>query len=1416
MEAAVGAANWVVGMVLNKLSDELMAGYMASRELGLNMDQIKRDLNYMLALLQAAEGRDIADNLADLCNKADEAEDVLDELHYFVIRDELDGTREATPDLGDGLGAQLQHARHAARNTAAGNYWLSCFSSCCRSQSQQDDTVTGNNRNSSMAISKTEEHDQSGANGHIQESLFDRVAMSKKIKSLIQDVHSLCPPISDLLQKCSPCVPPSMERPNTSSVITQNKLYGRDAIFDQTMEQLLKGGAMHHTQNYIMSVLPIVGPGGVGKTTFAQHLYNDHRTKQHFTVMIWVCVSTTFDVTELTTKILNSLNATESQGTNIRESSLDQLHKSIQDKLKSKRFLIVFDDIWEHDFSKAASTKRFSKTEWEKLLAPFGTGETNGNMVLVTTRFPKVAETVKKGANQVDLHGLEPDEFWDFFQLCAFSETQDDNDKEKLFDIGKQIAKKLKCSPLAAKTVGPILRKKPTRKHWMEILEKEEWLKQKDGDDSIITALKISYDYLPFYLKKCFSYLALFPEDYEFDSLEISCYWDSIGIINSSGKNDTIEGIGSQYLNELYDNGFLMKGDDNHYVMHDLLHELSQIVSSRECANINYSSFRADDILPSIRHLSITIQDKYTESFKEEMEKIKKRVDIRNLRSVMIFGSYRSRRIANVVRDTLNEIRALRVLFIFMNSPHSLPDNFSKLVHLRYLKIGSPWGFKVCIPSTVSKLYHLKFLDLKSWGGSNNNLPNDFNRLINLRHFLAKKEFHSNVPEVGKMKCLQELKEFHVKKDKIGFELAQLGQLEQLRGELCIFGLKNATREEAIEAKLKHKSNLSKLRLDRGGNREKNTSSSSSRTQVVSNENQDDDIILDSLQPHSNLTELSIVNLGGGMAPSWLGSNIIHLDTLHLDGVPWATLAPFGKIQYLRELKLRNIVGMYQFGPDFPGGTTHTSFRHLKKIVFEAMPDFVKWVGGDDNSHSFFSGLERLECISCPKLNELPLSSCSSSSCTMWFPKLRRLNITRCLELSVPLVPHTSTLTYVRVNDSVRGFNTSKKLTLDGYNGALAFQNLGNLEEIYIGDVHNMSLIDFQQLRSLRRLTVTLCRDTFLRGLDEHVVVVFNSVRVLNLSGFLLTRKMLSNLFRCFPALYVLSMSPSKESHEEVKLQIPSSCSLKTIRLFKCKNLILLPLDDGQGLVNLTSLRNLHIDDCGKIFSQWYMGKPAQTTSNPFPSSLLELSICRESRIHSMALLSNLTALTSLQLIDCCNVTMDGFNPLITSNLNKLCISSCGSAPADLLAEMARTKTTMPQVAFQLKDLVVDSISAVLTAPICSFLAPTLHELGIKDDVDRVSSFSDEQEGALELLVSLKKLSFDGLWVLQSLPEGLHKFPSLTELSISHCPQIQSLPKNGLPTSLETFSVFICSSALEEEIKRFTEEKERYYSESDD
>ncbi|XP_037451519.1 putative disease resistance protein RGA3 [Triticum dicoccoides] len=1346
MEAAVGAANWLLGKLLIKLSDDFVAEFVASSELGHNFESIKLRLQYTLGLLHAAQGRDMTKSpnpglqgmLAKLSKKADEAEDLLDEIHYFIIQDKLDGTSEATveddpsPQIGDVLRGHARDGRHAIRHII-GN-WLLC---CYCSPTQDDDSASAaasNPRNAAMS--------SSGNDGRPVDKLpFSRVAMSTKIKSVIEEMIPICEFVSDLLKipnhsSTITSTSITLKRPTTGSTPTQDKLFGRSAIFEQTVNALT--GGMYHTET--LSVLPLVGPGGIGKTAFSQHLYNDERIVGHFTVRVWICVSTDFDVLNLNRQILRCIPAIEKQEhkCTIETANLDQLQKSIAERLKSKRFLIVLDDIWKCN----------NESDWNNLLAPFKKGDAKGSMVLVTTRFPSIAHFVKT-TDPIELHGLEPNDIFEFFKACIFGHSKLGHYENDLIDVGRDIAKKLKGSPLAANTVGRLLKKNLSLEYWLGVLEKNEWQNTK-YDDDIMPSLKISYDYLPFLLKKCFSYCALFPEDYKFYNLEITSFLTAIGILDSSCQDD------KNYLEELVDNGFLMKGSESYYgqyyVMHDLMHELSRNVSAQECFNIKSSSFSADDVPQSVQHLSITIENIYDDNFEEEMERMKGIIDIGNLRTLMIFGLYEER-IANVCRDTFEELRGLRVLYIAMNNPESLPKSFPKLIHLQYLKIRSLNSLEeLTLPSTLSRFYHLKFLDLKEWYGSPK-LPNDICRLVNLCHFHSSYGLHSNIPEVGKMKCLQELEEFCVKKESIGFELRELGELEKLGGKLCISNLETVvSKREASVAKLKNKKNLKELRL------------------VWSTEHQTiDDDVLDGLQPHPNLRELYIINAGVAPCPRWLCGDICtkRLETLYLEGLSWCTLPALEQLPHLTSLTLRNIARMRMFGPGF-SGVTERSFMNLKTIVFKDMPELEEWVG--EPKSNLFSRLERIKLEGCPLLYSFPFLECSGC-----FTNLCELDIIGCPKLSqFPAMPQTSTLSYIHVQE--RGprnlFYTEKYLHIHGYNSALIFHNMHNVEVIVITDFSQTLLSNLQMQNSLRCLELSV----ELAG-----SVVLHSVQNLRLEGLSITGETFSKVLKCFPALSQLTV-------------------------IQCKSL---ELPVVGGLSALKMLESFIGSDCGKMFSRWPMEEVSGGAHaiKPFPSSLRGLAISSESSMKSMGLLSNLTSLTNLRLTDCEELTMDGFNPLITVNLKKLTVYGMDreqgriSIAGDMLTEIAESKL-MHAGSFQLEEFLVDSVSAVLTAPICTHLATTLHILRFLFD-QSVKSFTEEQEKALMLLTSLQRLQFQHCMNLQSLPQGLHRLSSLKILEIFGCHEIQCMPpKEGLPTSLETLHVEYCSTKLTEQAKK--------------
>uniref|UniRef100_A0A8I7BFT8 NBS-LRR resistance-like protein n=1 Tax=Hordeum vulgare subsp. vulgare TaxID=112509 RepID=A0A8I7BFT8_HORVV len=564
-------------------------------------------------------------------------------------------------------------------------------------------------------------------------------------------------------------------------------------------------------------------------------------------------------------------------------------------------------------------------------------------------------------------------------------------------------------------------------------------------------SLRISYDYLPLYLKQCFKYFALFPEDYRFNNLEVTNFWTAIGIIDKD-KN---------YMEELVDNGFLMKENDDledqHYVLHDLLHVLSRSVSSQECLNICSSlNFRADAIPRSIRHLSVTMEDKYEDNFSGEMIKLRRKIDILNLRTLMIFRDYDDA-LDEILKETFKEIKCVRVLFIVVKPPKPFPCNFSNLIHLRYLKIASNFSSEITLPSTLSRFYHMKLLDLRDWQGSDK-LPTDISRLVNLSHFFAKNGLHSNVPEIGKIKCLHELKEFCVKKEYVGFELKQLGELTELEGELNIHNLeKVATKDEAMEAKLVLKRDLKKLRLSWSTDHQHTTESD----------------VLDGLEPHPNLAALEIVNHGGSTSrpPHWLCGDIStpNLVSLHLEGLSWDTLPPFWQLKLLISLTLRNISGVRQIStPGFdalklPSGRC---FVHLKYIVLDGLPNLIEWAESVPNSHAF-SRLEYISCSRCPNLLALPfLVECPPGS----YAHLFELKISDCPKLCVPPMPHISTLTSFSVEHSSSSrlsYTSHLGLSLTSYTGALAFHNMYKVEWMFFKGVSHIPLSELTKLRTL-------------------------------------------------------------------------------------------------------------------------------------------------------------------------------------------------------------------------------------------------------------------------------------------------------------------------------------------------------------
>ncbi|XP_072963753.1 disease resistance protein RGA2-like [Typha angustifolia] len=770
-------------------------------------------------------------------------------------------------------------------------------------------------------------------------TIFERAVRKdttlERLKNIVKGLDEVAADVGHfvhLVGKLKHKQPSNTSNRDTSSLLpVEHKVVGRDDEKDNLINKLLSFSSASVGRNF--SILPIVGVGGIGKTTLAQFVYNDERIEKHFSPRIWVCVSNNFDVLSLTKKIYESLKLHQNHTIN----NLDLLQREILESLKSKKILLVLDDVWNDD----------DRESWGKLLAPFSSVE-GGSMVLLTTRMEKITKMMTGTMEPIFLRGLSEENYWDFFKNCAFG-GEDPKNYNKLQDIGKKIVKKLKGSPLAAKTVGGILRNNLDDEHWEDILNSEIWELEQSQND-IVPALRLSYQHLSSHLKPCFRFCSIFPQDYSFDKEKIIYMWMVLGLVQKPMKgNRRPEDIGHEYFDDLVKKSFFDKMDCpiERYVMHDLLHELAEFVSQGECFRIDESS-GPKSIPTSIRHLSIS------NSVALPIPEI---IKLKNLRTLLINSD-------SSEDDILNVLKGLKSLCILVVRNFNIIDDcISSLIHLRYLVIHDISH----VPKSVNKLYHLQFLYYHYiFDPDFSDIPADsIDNLINLRILSTPNTRCGKTSGIGRLTSLRILERFIVAVN--GNNFLELKNLRELR-ELVIESLKNVSRVEDIcEANLKEKVHIQKLTLIWT-----EIFDDCSRSPEV------DEQVLDNIEPHYNLKKLIIRCYVGRRSPHWMSpQSLSKLVSIQLENCAgWEDLSPLGQLPYLESLQLGNMRSLKSVGIAPDRGTEVCVFPSLKKLRIKFMSALEEFYGG---ATQWLPCLKTLDVFYCPKLRVFPNLPCGLS-----------------------------------------------------------------------------------------------------------------------------------------------------------------------------------------------------------------------------------------------------------------------------------------------------------------------------------------------------------------------------------------------------------------------------------------------------
>eukprot|EP00268_Persea_americana_P054699 TRINITY_DN6291_c0_g1_i5.p1 TRINITY_DN6291_c0_g1~~TRINITY_DN6291_c0_g1_i5.p1 ORF type:complete len:1110 (+),score=191.03 TRINITY_DN6291_c0_g1_i5:1029-4358(+) len=921
------------------------------------------------------------------------------------------------------------------------------------------------------------------------------------------------------------------KRQQSDSCVDESETFGREDDKTKVVDLLI------NPCNQDVAVIPIVGMGGLGKTTLAQLAYNDPRVERHFELRMWVCVSDDFNLKRVTKAIIEAAT-----GSTCEELDMDLLQRRLQEKLGCKKFLLVLDDMWNED-----------PLEWERLKGYLRGAQ--GSKIIVTTRSEKVA-LIMGTLPPHQLARLSEDDCWSLFKKRAFGSGEEDR-HPNLITLGKEIVKKCGGLPLAAKTLGSLMRFKREEAEWIFLKESEAW-NLHDQENGILPALRLSYYHLPPHLKQCFAYCSLFPKDYKFNKENLIQLWMAEGLIQPSKECKQMEDIGREYFNNLLWRSFFQDatrdehGNVTQCKMHDLMHDLALDVAGDECLTVKAD--KAVSIPKRSRHLSLMHDDVWDQICPDAINKAKK------LRNLLLVGSTSC---VQLPRNIYSHLMCLRVLDLerAFCSEETLVS-IGKLKHLRYLAV-SLYGIRK-IPESFCTLVNLQTLKL-SLCHSLHELPKHMRKMISLRHIEISSPFygswglcslHETPVQLGKLKCLQTLPIFAVGTS-VGCRITELKDLN-LQGQLFIKNLENVKDgNDAKEANLKQKQNLHVLVF----------SWSHCDNNAVVGENVEQ--VLEGLEPHPNLKKLRVDEYAGIRYPRWMSDLLLpNLTEVELANCRRCESLPsFGQLPFLKVLTIRGMDGVKCIDTAFYGKNVTSGFPSLKQLTITDMPNLEELLVGSERE--IFPLLLGLEVERCPKLANLPplrsierlvlrknneallrsLANLTSlmSLCIESFAKLEFLedgllqNHTHLSHLSIFCCPELKYL-----SRDVKNLTALSYLYISNCQKLVSLESPTSLHEMFIECCDGLTSLELGGLTSLRRLHSECC---------PQLASLLQGMQLLNLQRL------------CISRLDKLTSLPDA---------LQNATKLENLLIIGCPRLMELP----EWLGNLKSLKDFFIMGC--------------------------------------------------------------------------------------------------------------------------------------------------------------------------------------------------------------------------------------------